>query len=124
MSFISLRPPHWPAIALIALCLFAARPASASWQCPVGAEPLGENNTGVACVWVDDDAGVDEDDGYDGYSPPPMHHYSPEEWQAFIDAGIQAEREAEAKRMKDPKYRALKAGTWDFSESPAKSKQH
>lgn len=112
------------ALALGALCLSGARPAHAGWQCPVGVDPMGQNNTGVACVWIDDAGGGDEDDGGYGASAPPMRHYSPQQWQAFIDAGLEADRRAEAARMRDPKYRALKAGTWDFSESPAGDNAH
>jgi Domain of unknown function (DUF4189) len=28
--------------------------ASANWQCPVGVEPGGPNNSGIACVWIEE----------------------------------------------------------------------
>ena len=108
--------------ALLAACLSGARPAAAQWQCPVGVDPMGQNTSGIACVWIDDAGGDDEGD-YGG-SAPPMQHYSPKAWQAFVEAGSRAEHNTEVARKLEAAYRTLKAGTWDFSESPPRSKQH
>lgn len=121
------RAPHrcllGPALALLS-CI--AMPARAHWSCPAGVDPFGPNNTGVACVWMDDggDEGGFDEGGFDeggAPSPPPMVHYSPEEWQAFIDAAVESDRRAEEERMRDPVYRALKTGTWDLAETPPDS---
>ena len=110
-----------------AFALFGARPALAEWQCPVGVEPLGENHTGVACVWIDDT--VEDDGGYDqnedgGGVAPPLSHYSAAEWQAFVDAAARQDRAAAAARSDRPEFAALRKGVWDFSESAPGGAKH
>lgn len=101
---------------LILPLLSIATSAWAYMQCPVGVDPGGPNNSGVACYWVDE-GGDNSDGGGAGGESSPMIHYSEQEWQAFRESIKQAAIQEEQNRMKDPTYRALKQGTWDFAKN-------
>jgi hypothetical protein len=55
---------------LTALIFGSIENASANWQCPVGVEPGGPNNSGVACVWIEEPQQPQYDPG-STYNPGP-----------------------------------------------------
>ncbi|WP_298610803.1 hypothetical protein [uncultured Thiothrix sp.] len=102
----------------------------ADWECPVGVDPNGPNNTGVACVWYEDEqAPEDEGDYHDGgnsYQEPAYTHYDSAAWGAFADMAKQSQQELANFRnqhSRDPAYRELQQGTWDFVEAAANASQ-
>lgn len=95
-------------------------PAQAEGRCPPGYYPTGGGTAGwLGCAPMGpieeegamDDEGSPNEGGY-GNDLPPIH-YDPAEWEAWGKAAQQAETE----RMKDPKYRELKTGFWDYADS-------
>lgn len=95
-------------------------PAHAEGRCPPGYFPTGGGTAGwLGCApmgpieedYAEDEGATDNGGSYSNDLPP--IHYDPAEWEAWSKAAQQAE----AERMKDPKYRELKTGLWDYANS-------
>ncbi|MFA5120742.1 hypothetical protein [Zavarzinia sp.] len=111
------RWPRRPA-ATLALCLatllalaLPPAPASAQLACPPDTYPAGD----AFCIPYDYSMFYDEEDD-SGPPEPPI--FSADEFAALLAWERDNARAAEAKLLQDPAYRALKLGSWDYSESP------
>lgn len=66
-------------------CAVLPTPAFSYWECPVGVDPNGPNNTGVACVWLEDYEEEEvESSAYESELTPQYPRYSMEDIEAVI----------------------------------------
>lgn len=95
--------------------------ANAEGRCPPGYYPTGGGNAGwEACAPMGpieqaDDTEGDEGGGYVDGLPP--RRFDAEEWKILMAQSRKAEEWREAERMKDPAYRRLKQGYWNYPEA-------
>lgn len=98
------------------LAMLASVALWAEGRCPPGFFPTGGGNAGwLGCAPMGPGAG--EAEGGGGGRGLPRMQYSPEQWADWIEASKRADAEREAERMKDPVYRKLKEGYWEFPDS-------
>lgn len=101
-------------------------PAHAEGRCPPGFYPTGSEAAGwLGCAPMGPmEEGPEESSG-GGYSDglPPMH-YDPEQLRIWAEAATRREAALERERMRDPVYRRLSAGYWEYVDAdPADSKE-
>jgi hypothetical protein len=106
---------------LLSCLLFLSTPAQAEGRCPPGFYPTGGAEAGwYGCAPMgpmeDASQGNDGNDQGSYASDLPPMRYDPQEWAAWMDIIRRGEEAAEAERLKDPLYRELKAGVWDFGK--------
>lgn len=112
--------------ALACFLFLSCFPLSANWysalaegRCPPGYYPTGGGDAGwLGCAPMGpmEEAAPEEEDGASYASSLPAMNYDPEEWAKWMEIIRKGEEAAEAEKMKDPLYRELKAGTWDFGK--------
>ena len=106
-------------------CLFRPMLVSAGHaegNCPPGFYPTGGGTSGWhGCAPMgpmeEEEGPSEEEAGYgdSGYSSPV--EFDPAQWAAWAEAAQQAEAAREEMRMRDPAYRELRPGIWDFPNS-------
>lgn len=102
--------------------------AHAEGRCPPGFYPTGGGTAGwLGCAPMGpmEEEEASEESSGGGYSDglPPMR-YDPEQLRIWAEEATRAEAAVEAERMRDPVYRRLSAGYWEYIESdPTDPKQ-
>lgn len=109
-------------LGVLFLSLLWCSVAHAEGRCPPGFYPTGGGDVGwLGCAPmgpIEEPASNDDGDG--GYANDlPRVHYDPAQWAAWAERARKTEEALEAERMKDPKYRDLKKGVWDYAHSGA-----
>ncbi len=95
--------------------------AQAEGRCPPGFYPTGSAEAGwygCAPMGPAEDSiqtTTGNDSGSYANNLPPMR-YDPKEWAAWMEIIRKGDEAAEEERMKDPLYRELKAGVWDYGK--------
>lgn len=101
-------------------CAFGS-PAHAEGRCPPGYYPTGGGSAGwEACAPmgpIEEAAGDREEENGSYVDGLPFRRFDPEEWKILMEGSRKAEEWREAERMKDPAYRRLKQGYWEYPEA-------
>ncbi len=101
----------WPAL---------AGAAHAEGPCPPGFYPTGGGQSGWhACAPMgpmeeEEEPYSEAEAGYNGSGYSSSTHFDPAQWAEWARAAQEAEAAREAMRMRDPAYRDLRPGLWDF----------
>lgn len=105
----------WPALTSV---------SHAEGNCPPGFYPTGGGNSGWhACAPMgpmeEEETYSEEESGRgdSGYDSPTR--FDPAQWAEWARAAQEAEAAREAMRMRDPAYRALRPGLWEFPNDAA-----
>ena len=93
--------------------------ARAEGNCPPGYYPTGGDQAGWhACAPMgpmeEEEPYSEEEAGYGGSSYGPSTQFDPEQWARWAQAAQDAEAAREELRMRDPAYRELRPGLWEF----------
>lgn len=115
--------PFFAAVCFAALA--TSTMARAEGRCPPGFYPTGGGTTGwLSCAPMGpiEDEAEPEPDGGGGGGLPPMR-FDPAQWRVWMETARKGEELREAERIKDPAYRKLKQGHWEYATTAARDRE-